>query len=156
MGKLKEVFGNAMSAAGLSKEDIAKALLVQKTLAASGITPEIMAQVVMFQKALAASGISPAEIAEILNKAIAEDMSENAVSDLVKSMMEKKGCTKEDIEKMIQLQKSLNGGMLGGGDKLNCNLTDLLSSGKVDANLLQKALLMQKILSASGLSPEDL
>jgi len=154
--KLKEVFDNAMSAAGLSKEDIAKALLVQKTLAASGITPEIMAQVVMFQKALAASGISPAEIAEILNKAIAEDMSENAVSDLVKSMMEKKGCTKEDIEKMIQLQKSLNGGMLGGGDKLNCNLTDLLSSGKVDANLLQKALLMQKILSASGLSPEDL
>jgi len=154
--KLKEVFDNAMAAAGLSKEDVAKALLVQKTLAASGITPEILAQVVMFQKALAASGISPAEIADILNKAIAEDMSEDAVSDLVKSMMEKKGCSKEEIEKVIQLQKSLSGGMLGGGDKLNCNLSDLFSSGKVDANLLQKALLMQKILSASGLSPEDL
>eukprot|EP00090_Calanus_glacialis_P025317 TRINITY_DN39537_c0_g1_i1.p1 TRINITY_DN39537_c0_g1~~TRINITY_DN39537_c0_g1_i1.p1 ORF type:complete len:1272 (+),score=291.20 TRINITY_DN39537_c0_g1_i1:133-3816(+) len=149
--KLKEVFDNAMKVAGLSKEDIAKALLVQKTLAASGVTPEIMAQAVMFQKALAASGISPAEIADIFNRAIADDLSDDAVSNLVKSMMEKKGCTKEDIEKMIQLQKSLN-----GGDKLNCNLNDLLSSGKVDANLLQKALLMQKILSASGLSPEDL
>jgi len=154
--KLKEVFDNAMKVAGLSKEDIAKALLVQKTLAASGVTPEIMAQAVMFQKALAASGISPAEIADIFNRAISENMSDDAVSNLVKSMMEKKGCSKEDIEKMLQLQKSLNGGVIGGGEKFNCNINTLLSSGNVDANLLQKALLMQKILSASGLSPEDL
>merc|ERR1719232_1425898 len=155
--KLKEVFDNAMKVCGMTKEDLAKALLVQKTLAESGVTPEILAQIVMFQKALAASGISPAEIAEILNKAIAEDMSEDAVSDLVKSMMEKKGCTKEEIEKIIQLQKSLSCGIVGGnGEKMNGNFADILTSGKIDAALLQKAILMQKILAASGLSPEDL
>ena len=153
--KLKEVFDNAMKVCGISKEDVAKALLVQKTLAASGITPEIMAQVVMFQKALAASGISPAEIAEIFNRAIAEGMSEEAVTHLIKSALEKKGCGKDEIEKIIQLQKSLNCG-LGSADKLNGNIADMLTSGKVDASLLQKAILMQKILAASGLSPEDL
>merc|ERR1719436_1281617 len=153
--KLKEAFDNAMKVAGISKEDVAKALLVQKTLAASGITPEIMAQVVMFQKALAASGISPAEIAEIFNRAIAEGMSEEAVTHLIKSALEKKGCGKDEIEKIIQLQKSLNGG-LGSADKLNGNIADMLTSGKVDASLLQKAILMQKILAASGLAPEDL
>merc|ERR1719273_1397762 len=87
--KLKEVFDNAMKVSGLSKEDVAKALLVQKTLAASGVTPEIMAQVVMFQKALAASGISPAEIADIFNRAIAEGMSDDAFAELIKVSMEK-------------------------------------------------------------------
>ena len=153
--KLKEVFDNAMKVCGISKEDVAKALLVQKTLSASGITPEIMAQVVMFQKALAASGISPAEIAEIFNRAIAEGMSEEAVSDMIKTALEQKGCGKEEIEKIIQLQKSLNCGA-GPGDKLNGTMAEILSSGKVDSGLLQKAILMQKILAASGLAPEDL
>merc|ERR1719270_1799947 len=112
----------------MTKEDLAKALLAQKTLAASGVTPEIMAQVVMFQKALAASGISPAEIAEIFNRAITEGMSEEAVSDLIKSALEKKGCGKEEIEKIIQLQKSLNCGA-GPAEKMNGMMADLLTSG---------------------------
>ena len=156
--KLKEVFDNAMKVCGMTKEDVAKALLVQKTLAASGVTPEIMAQVVMFQKALAASGISPAEIADIFNRAIAEGMSDDAFAELIKVSMEKKGCGKDEIEKIIQLQKSLSGGLVTGSgqDKMTGSLADMLASGKVDAALLQKALLMQKILAASGLSPEDL
>ena len=155
--KLKEVFDNAMKVVGITKEDLAKALLVQKTLAASGVTPEIMAQVVMFQKALAASGISPAEIADIFNRAIAEGMSDEALAELIKMSMEKKGCSKDEIEKIIQLQRSLGSGVMGGaGEKLNGGFAELLASGKVDASLLQKALLMQKILSASGLSAEDL
>ena len=154
--KIKEIFDNAMKVAGLSKEDMAKAMVVQKMLAASGVTPEIMAQAVMFQKALAASGISPDEIAEIFNKAVGQDMSEEAVAALIASVMTKKGCTKEDIDKMIHLQKSLNAGVLALGDKFGCKANDLLSGGQVDANLLQKAILMQKILSAAGISPEDL
>ena len=155
--KLKEVFDNAMKVVGISKEDLAKALLVQKTLAASGVTPEIMAQVVMFQKALAASGISPAEIADIFNRAIAEGLSDEALSELIKSSLEKKGCGKDEIEKIIKLQKSLGSGVIGGaGEKLNGGFAELLASGKVDASLLQKALMMQKILAASGLSAEDL
>ena len=57
-----------MRVAGLTKEDVAKAALVQRALAASGVTPEILAQAVMFQKALAASGASAEEIAKILSQ----------------------------------------------------------------------------------------
>ena len=154
--KIKEIFENAMKVSGLTKENIARALLVQKALAASGVTPEIMAQAVMFQKALAAAGISPDEIAEIFNKAVNKDMTEDDIATFVASIMAKKGCSKDEIEKMILLQKSLNAGVLALGDKFNCKAGDLLSSGQVDANLLQKAILMQKILSAAGISPEDL
>jgi len=154
--KLKEVFDNAMKVSGLSKEVMAKALMVQKTLAASGVTPEIMAQAIQFQKALMAAGISPAEIADIFNRAIKDQMGEKELSELVAGMMAKKGCSREDIEKMMQLQRSLNGGVFAGSDKLGSGLCDMFSSGMVDANLLQKALLMQKVLSACGLSAEDL
>ena len=158
--KLKEIFDNAMKVAGLSKEDIAKALLVQKTLAASGLTPEVMAQAVMFQKALAAAGISPDEIADIFNRAIAASMSEDSVASLIAGVMAHKGCSKEDIEKIINLQRSLRSGVLAlGSDKFGASSpADLMSSGAMgmDAGLLAKALLMQKILSVSGLSPEDL
>jgi len=156
--KLKEIFDNAMKVAGLSKADIAKALLVQKTLAASGVTPEIMAQAVMFQKALAASGISPDEIADIFNRAVSQSMSEEAISNLIASVMMHKGCSKEDIEKIIGLQCSLKAGVLSiSSDKFGgSKTTDIFNSGQIEASLLSKALLMQKILSASGLSPEDL
>jgi alkylhydroperoxidase/carboxymuconolactone decarboxylase family protein YurZ len=156
--KLKEIFDNAMKVAGLSKEDIAKALLVQKTLAASGVTPEIMAQAVMFQKALAASGISPDEIADIFNRAVSGSMSEDAIANLIASVMMHKGCSKEDIEKIIGLQRSLKAGVLAlGSDKNGVGKgADLLSSGHIDGSLLGKAFLIQKILSASGISPEDL
>jgi len=53
---------------------------------------------------------------------------------------------------MIALQKSLNAGVLALGEKHG----DLLGNSKVDGNLLQKAILMQKILSSAGISPEDL
>ena len=154
--KLKEVFDNAMKVSGLSKEDMAKALVVQKTLAASGVTPEVMAQVIQFQKALMAAGISPAEIAELFNRAVKDQLGEKEVADLVAAMMAKKGCSKEEIEKMLQLQRSLNGGVLAPGEKLGSGLSDLQSLGAVDASLLQKALLMQKVLASCGLSPEDL
>ena len=65
---MKEILDNALFVSGLSKEDVAKALMVQKALAASGVTPEVLAQAVMFQKALAASGASPEEIIQILTK----------------------------------------------------------------------------------------
>jgi hypothetical protein len=163
-GKLKEIFDNAMKVAGLSKEDIAKALLVQKTLAASGLTPEIMAQALMFQKALAAAGISPDEIADIFNRAIAASMSDEAVASLIAGVMATKGCSKEDIEKIVGLQRSLRAGVLalgGSSDKFSAgdllsSSGSLLGSSGMDAGLLAKALLMQKILAASGLAPEDL
>ena len=148
--KIKDVFDNAMRVAGLTKEDMAKALLVQKALAASGITPEVMAQAVMFQKALVAAGISPDEIADLFNKA--SNLTEEELSKLISNLMSKKGCSKDEIEKMLSLQKSLNAGLSAIGDKLE----DLLGEGALDGNLLQKAILMQKILSASGISPEDL
>jgi hypothetical protein len=164
--KLKEIFDNAMKVAGLSKEDMAKALLVQKTLAASGLTPEVMAQALMFQKALAAAGISPDEIADIFNRVIAASMSDEAVASLIAGVMASKGCSKEDIDKIIGLQRSLRAGVvaLGGGNDKFSAAGDLLSScgsllasgGGMDAGLLAKALLIQKILAASGLSPEDL
>ena len=59
---LKEIFENAMDVVGLSREDVAKAAMVQKTLSASGVTPAVLAQAVLFQRALTASGLSPEEI----------------------------------------------------------------------------------------------
>ena len=68
INNMKEIFENAMRVAGLTKEDVAKAAIVQRTLSASGVSPEVLAQAVMFQKALAASGASPEEISKILSK----------------------------------------------------------------------------------------
>ena len=59
---LKEIFENAMAVVGLTREDVARAAMVQKTLSASGVTPAVLAQAVLFQRALAASGLSPEEI----------------------------------------------------------------------------------------------
>ena len=59
---LKEIFENAMGVVGLTREDVAKAAMVQKTLSASGVTPAVLAQAVLFQRALTASGLSPEEI----------------------------------------------------------------------------------------------
>jgi len=47
INNMKEIFENAMKVAGLTKEDVAKAALVQRALAASGVTPEILAQVIL-------------------------------------------------------------------------------------------------------------
>ena len=65
---LKEIFENAMAVVGLTREDVARAAMVQKTLSASGVTPAVLAQAVLFQRALAASGLSPEEILGVLSK----------------------------------------------------------------------------------------
>jgi hypothetical protein len=40
--------------------------------------------------------------------------------------------------------------------RFNGDLREMIASGKVDLELLGKAVLMQKVLSATGLDPEDL
>ena len=150
---MNKIFDNALAASGLSKEDIVKALMVQKTLAASGVSPEVMAQAVMFQKALAASGASPEEIVQILAKVCDPKYSDEQVAKLMAKALERKSSvTPEDLESLIKLQQSLRSGNLAD----NVNLEDLIAAGSVDMKVLEKAVLMQKVLTASGLSAEDL
>ena len=139
---VKKVFDNALGIAGLSKEDVAKAMLVQKTLAASGVTPEIMAQVVMLQKALAASGASPEEIANILAKAAGEGLSDEAIEDIMAKVMSNENMSKEDIENMMKLQKTLKGGVL--------------KKAGVTPEAMGQICKLQKALEASGATPEQI
>ncbi len=153
---IKDIFENAMAVVGLSKEDVAKAAMVQKALAASGVTPAALAQAVMFQRALTASGLSPEEIVEILSKVTSPKFTDDEISILLSKVLEKKAVSKEEIEAISQLQKSLKSGNLDGFVGADGNLVNLIASGEVDMAVLGKAVLMQKILSASGLSTEDL
>lgn len=157
---LKEIFENAMAVVGLTKEDVAKAAMVQKTLSASGVTPEVLAQAVLFQRALSASGLTPEEILGILSKVTSPRFSEEEISVLLAKVLERKSVSKEDIEAISKIQKALRNGNFGLGDGQSTNITEelqhLIAKGEVDMEILGKAVLMQKILSASGLSPVDL
>merc|ERR1712223_327473 len=135
VASMKEILDNALKASGLTKDDMAKALMVQKAFVVSGVTPEALAQAIQFEKALSASGATPEEIALLMSKAL-----------------ENRKITKEEIENITSLQKSLRTGGL-------CNdpeLQGLISSGQVDLEVLGKAVLMQKLLTNSGLTMEDL
>merc|ERR1712223_1120918 len=157
---LKDIFENAMAVVGLTKEDVAKAAMVQKTLSASGVTPAVLAQAVLFQRALTASGLSPEEIVGILAKVTSPKFTEDEISLLLSKALEKRAVSKEDIEAISQMQKALREGnkAFGSGDasKISDELQQMIAAGEVDMEILGKAVLMQKILSASGLSPEDL
>jgi hypothetical protein len=113
INNMKEIFENAMMVAGLSKEDVAKAALVQRALAASGVTPEILAQAVMFQKALAASGASPEEIAKILSQVTSPGFSDDEIKLLLTKILDRKAVSKEEIEIIQKLQQSLRAAGLG-------------------------------------------
>ena len=163
MDNLKDIFENAMAVVGLTKEDVAKAALVQKTLSASGVTPAVLAQAVLFQRALAASGLSPEEIVGILSKVTSPKFTEDEISQLLRKALERRSVNTEDIEAISKIQKALRDGKLGFGgngdgdaSKITDELKNLIAAGEVDLEILGKAILMQKILSASGLSPEDL
>ena len=158
---LKDIFENAMLVVGLTKEDVAKAALVQKTLSASGVTPAVLAQAVLFQRALSASGLSPEEIVGILSKVTSPKFTEDEITLLLTKVLEKRHVSKDDIEAISKIQKALRNGNLGfGGEsdasKITDELKNLIAAGEVDLEILGKAVLMQKILSVSGLSPEDL
>ena len=114
---LKEIFENAMCVVGLTKEDVAKAAMVQRTLNATGVTPAILAQAVLFQRALAASGLSAEEILGVLSKVTSPKFTEDEIKLLLTKALEKKSVSKEDIEAISQMQQALrSGGGFGLGD----------------------------------------
>ena len=114
---LKEIFENAMLVVGLTKEDVAKAAMVQRTLNATGVTPAILAQAVLFQRALAASGLSAEEILGVLSKVTSPKFSEDEIRLLLTKALERKSVSKEDIEAISQMQQALrSGGGFGLGD----------------------------------------
>ena len=120
-------------------------------------------QAVLFQRALAASGLSPEEIVGILSKVTSPKFTEDEITQLLRKALEKRSVNKEDIEAISKIQKALRNGKLGFGgngdgdaSKITDELKNLIAAGEVDLEILGKAILMQKILSVSGLSPEDL
>ena len=149
---MKAILDNALHVSGLSKEDVAKALMVQKALAASEVTPEVLAQAIKFEKALSASGATPEEIVQILAKVCDPKYSDDEIARLMSKALERRNITKEEIDTIAKLQKSLRGGGLENAPELQ----KLISDGKVDMDVLGKAVLMQKILLTSGLTAEDL
>ena len=149
---MKEILDSALKASGLTKDDMAKALMVQKAFVVSGVTPEALAQAIQFEKALSASGATPEEIVSILSKVCDPKYSDEEIALLMSKALENRKITKEEIENITNLQKSLRTGGL-------CNdpeLQGLISSGQVDLEVLGKAVLMQKLLTNSGLTMEDL
>jgi alkylhydroperoxidase/carboxymuconolactone decarboxylase family protein YurZ/DNA-binding transcriptional regulator YhcF (GntR family) len=140
--EIKAVLDSAMMIAGLTDEDVAKAMLVQKAMSATGVTPEVMAQVVMLQKALAASGASPEEIAAILASAVGQGLSDKEISDIMSRVMGNSDLSKEDVENMMQLQKSLK--------------TGAFRKAGVTPEVMEQLVTLQKALEASGASPEEI
>ena len=67
-------------------------------------------QVVMLQKALAASGASPEEIAAILAKAAGTGLDDDEITSIMSAVMGNSDLSKEDVENMMNLQKSLKTG----------------------------------------------
>ena len=149
---MKKILDNALQVSGLTKDDVAKAMMVQKAFVVSGVTPEELAQAVMFEKALSASGATPEEIVNILAKVCDPKYSDEEIALLLSKALENRNITKEEVNNITMLQQSLRkGGLLHEPE-----LQGLISAGQVDLDVLGKAVLMQKILTASGLSAEDL
>jgi plasmid maintenance system antidote protein VapI len=149
---MKEILESALHASGLSKDDMAKALMVQKAFVVSGVTPEALAQAIQFEKALSASGATPEEICCILAKVCDPHYSDNEISRLMSKVLQNRNITKQEIENITNLQQSLRAGGLANDPELQ----GLISSGQVDLEVLGKAVLMQKLLTSSGLSIDDL
>ena len=149
---MKEILENALKVTGLTKDDMAKALMVQKAFAVSGVTPEALAQAIQFEKALSASGASAEEIVSILAKVCDPKYSDAEIAHLMSKALQNRNITKQEIENITNLQHSLRAGGLVNAPEL----VGLISSGQVDLEVLGKAVLMQKVLTSSGLSIEDL
>ena len=64
----------------------------------------------MLQKALAASGASPEEIAAILAKAAGTGLDDDEITSIMSAVMGNSDLSKEDVENMMNLQKSLKTG----------------------------------------------
>ena len=149
---MKQILDNALQVSGLTKDDMAKALMVQKAFVVSGVTPEALAQAIQFEKALSASGATPEEIVSILAKVCDPKYSDAEIANLMSKALKNKKITKEEIENITNLQQSLRTGGLANAPELQ----GLISSGQVDLEVLGKAVMMQKLLTSSGLTIDDL
>ena len=145
---LKDIFENAMLVVGLTKEDVAKAAMVQRTLNATGVTPAILAQAVLFQRALAASGLSAEEILGVLSKVTSPKFTEDEIRLLLTKALEKKSVSKEDIEAISAMQATLRSGGgfgLGGDGELSQELQVTLTQLTYSCTTQQFVLFSQSI-----------
>ncbi|TRY61422.1 hypothetical protein TCAL_14991 [Tigriopus californicus] len=140
--KVKEVLENALSLSGLSDEDVAKAMLVQKTLAAAGVSPEALAQVMLLQKALADSGATPDEIASILSQAIGNGLSDKQIEDIMGKVLQNKNLSAEEVENMMKLQKNLKAGTL--------------SKSGITPEAMNQIRTLQEALKAAGANEQEI
>ncbi len=138
---VRRVLEAGADAAGLTGDDLARAMLVQKTLAATGVTPEALSQLMLLQKTLASSGKSPEEIAQFLSDAAGGGLSEEAINQIMSDAMSNPNLTPEDVENMMKLQDSLQKGFV--------------KSSGVSPESMGQILKLQSTLENSGLSPEQ-
>ncbi len=138
---VRKVLEAGAEAAGLTGDDLARAMLVQKTLAATGVTPEALSQLVLLQKTLAAAGKNPEEIAQFLSDAVGKGLSQGEVADIMASALSNPNLTEEDVKKMMQLQESLQKGFV--------------QATGVSPEKLSEVLRMQSVLEKSGVSQEE-
>lgn len=140
--KVKEVLENALSLSGLSDEDVAKAMLVQKTLAAAGVSPEALAQVMLLQKALADSGATPEEIASILSQAIGDGLSDKQIEDIMGKVLQNQNLSAEEVANMMKLQQNLKAGTL--------------SKSGITPEAMNQIRTLQEALKAAGANDQEI
>ncbi len=138
---VRQALETSAEAAGLTGDDLARAMLVQKTLAATGVSPEAMSQLVMLQKTLAAAGKNPDEIAQFLSDAVGKGLSEKDVADIMNSALSNPDLTEEDVKKMMKLQESMQKG--------------LMQVPGVSPEKLKEVLKLQSVLENSGMSKDE-
>ena len=107
---MKEILESALQASGLSKDDMAKALMVQKAFVVSGVTPEALAQAIQFEKALSASGATPEEIVSILAKVCDPKYSDEEIARLMSRALQNRNITKQEIENITNLMTIIHSG----------------------------------------------
>ena len=139
---VRKVLEAGAEAAGLTGDDLARAMLVQKTLAATGVSPEALSQLMLLQKTLAASGKNPEEIAQFLSDAVGKGLSEDEVAAIMGNALSNPNLTEDDVKKMMRLQESLQKGFV--------------QASGVSPEKLNEVLKLQSVLEKSGASPEEI
>ena len=140
-------------------------------MAAAGATPEDIAKCMLVQTALLSKGISPDALVSALQQIMDGSGSKGETVSMIEAVLKNEAISIEDINKMLSVQKALDGGKIrglkevqriieeggtGSAEELAETLGKAIESGALDRDAVAKTLLLQMAMTSSGASPATL
>merc|ERR1711892_294138 len=168
---INKTLKNALNVANLNQEDLAKALYIEKAMAASGASPEDIAKVLLIQSALKAKGVPSDVIAAALNKILKNTGSQKEILEAVSNSFKNDDISIEEINKVLAMNKALDGGKIRGLkdlqqileasnadsiDGIEETLQKIFDSGVLSPESFSQSIVFQKAMSSSGVDPESI